>query len=153
MREILNPFEELLVRLVKAGIHFITVGGLACAMNGYVRPTEDVDLLIKRDPENIKRLLKFLSTYGLGFGAELQESDFSDEEGAVRVIEDFPIDLFVVMSGKHFEDFQSQIEQIDLQGIPIPYLSKEGLIELKKESLREKDKMDVLNLKNLCKKG
>lgn len=151
MKKTLNPFEELLVLLVKEKIQFITVGGIACAFNGYVRATEDVDLLIKKDPANIRKLLNFLAHYGQRFGAELNEIDFSDEEGAVRVIEEFPIDLFVVMSGKHFEDFEKSIQWIDIQGHSIPYLSKEALIELKKDSFREKDRIDVLNLQQILK--
>lgn len=78
MKKTSNPFEELLVGLVDAGVTFVTVGGIACAFNGYVRTTEDV-----------------------------------------------------------------------LEGRPIPYLSREALIELKTDSLREKDKMDVVQLKAL----
>ncbi|HCU23499.1 MAG TPA: hypothetical protein DF383_00665 [Deltaproteobacteria bacterium] len=138
----------MLVGLVEAEIEFVTVGGIACALNGLVRSTEDVDILVKRDAENIQRLLKFLGQYGEGFGAELNESDFADEEGALRVVEEFPLDIFTVMSGKHFEDFEKQIRRINLQGQLIPYLSREALIELKKDSFRDKDKMDVIQLKN-----
>jgi hypothetical protein len=148
VNKISNPFEKLLVSLVEERIQFITVGGIACAFNGYVRATEDVDILIKRTSDNIQRLLKFLSHYGEGFGAELALEDFSDEEGAIRVIEEFPIDIFVVMSGKHFEDFEKEVEWISIQGKGIPYLSRSGLIALKKDSIREKDQMDVLALKN-----
>lgn len=149
MKKTSNPFEELLVGLVDAKVEFITVGGIACAFNGYVRATEDVDILIRRAPPNIAKLLKFLSGYGEGYGAELQETDFSDEEGAIRVIENFPIDIFVLMSGKHFEDFSGQMKMVQLQGRSVPYLSRDGLIALKAESLREKDKMDVIQLKAL----
>lgn len=149
MKKTSNPFEELLVGLVDAGVTFVTVGGIACAFNGYVRATEDVDVLVKRNPENIRKLLQFLSSYGEGYGAELQDTDFSEEEGAVRVIEEFPIDIFVLMSGRRFEDFESQIKTIELEGRPIPYLSREALIALKADSLREKDKMDVVQLKAL----
>lgn len=151
MKKILNPFEELLVLLVEEGVQFITVGGIACAFNGYVRTTEDVDLLVKRDPANVQKLLNFLAHYGQGFGKELNEADFSDEEGAIRVIEEFPIDLFVVMSGKHFEDFEKSIQWVEIHGCQIPFLSKEALIELKKGSLREKDRIDVLNLQQISK--
>ncbi len=152
MQKTLNPFEELLVGLSKVGIEFITVGGLACALNGYVRATEDVDILIKRTPDNIRKLLQFLAQYGEGYGAELAESDFSDEEGAVRVIEEFPIDIFVVMGGNHYEQLEGYIKKINIENVEVNYLSKEGLIELKKESVREKDKLDVLALSNLAKK-
>ncbi|MCP5468033.1 MAG: hypothetical protein H7A32_02050 [Deltaproteobacteria bacterium] len=149
MKETFDPFEKLLVGLVQNKIDFILVGGLACAFNGYVRPTEDVDILIKRNSANIKRLLKFLSSYEEGYGSELKEEDFSYEEGAIRVIESFPIDIFVVMSGKNFESLESEINYFSLDKIQIPYLSKKALINLKKNSLRDKDKMDVIQLSQI----
>jgi hypothetical protein len=39
-------FEKLLVLLAEAGVQFIVVGGVAVSMQGYVRLTEDVDLLL-----------------------------------------------------------------------------------------------------------
>lgn len=146
MNQTLNPFEELLVSLVDHKIDFMTVGGLACVLNGHVRATEDVDLIIKRTKENIQRLISFLSSYGQGYGGELSESDFTDEEGAIRVIEEFPIDIFVVMGGRHFEDLEKYKQTEDVLGRHIPYLNKEGLILLKQNSVREKDKIDVVHL-------
>ena len=39
-------FEKLLVLLAEAGVRFIVVGGVAVTLQGYVRLTEDVDLLL-----------------------------------------------------------------------------------------------------------
>ena len=39
-------FEKLLVGLVNAGVDFATVGGVAVSLNGHVRATEDVDILL-----------------------------------------------------------------------------------------------------------
>jgi hypothetical protein len=144
-----NPFEELLVSLVRSGIEFITVGGIACAFSGYIRATEDVDILIRRNPENVRRLLDFLAGYGEGYGSELNESDFQDEEGAIRVVEEFPLDIFTVMGGQHYEELKQHIQLYELDGLEIPYLSTEGLIELKKGSVRAKDKVDVEALQAL----
>jgi len=149
MKKTSNPFEELLVGLVRANVEFITVGGIACAFNGYVRATEDVDLPIKSEPQNIRRLLQFLSGYGEGHAGQLQESEFTEEEGAIRVIEDFPIDIFTIIAGHRYGDFEKSTQLIEIQDCKIPFLSKEGLIELKRNSPREKDKMDVLNLSNI----
>jgi len=149
MNPTLNPFEELLVGLVQSKIEFITVGGMACAMNGYLRATEDVDIIIKHHPENIQKLIQFLSTYGQGFGAQLQETDFSDEEGAIRLIEEFPIDIFVVMGGNHYEELKPYQESVAIEQTQIPFLNAEGLIRLKKNSVRQKDKIDVVNLQAL----
>lgn len=149
MNPTLNPFEKLLVDLVSAKVEFITVGGIACVMNGYIRATEDVDILIKKNKENIKKLVTFLSSYGEGYGSQLQDSDFEYEEGAVRLIEEFPLDIFVIMGGNRYEDLTKFVQTIDVAGYQIPFLNAEGLIQLKTNSVREKDKIDVLNLKKL----
>ncbi len=149
MNPTLNPFEKLLVGLVEAKVDFMTVGGMACVMNGYVRATEDVDILIKNNPDNVKKLISFLSGYGEGFGKELSEADFSDEEGAIRVIEEFPIDIFVVMGGRHFEELEKYRQSVAIEEVSIPFLNSEGLILLKRGSVRPKDKMDVVQLETL----
>ena len=45
-----SSFEKLLVLLVKSDVRFITVGDIAVCLNGYVRLTEDVDILIDPVP-------------------------------------------------------------------------------------------------------
>ncbi len=149
MKRTSNPFERLLVDLVHSGVRFITVGGLACAFAGHVRATDDVDILISPERENIEKLIAFLSTYGEGYGAELSMADFGDEEGAVRVIEEFPIDIFVVMGGHHYDDLERYTEQFDLGEVMLPTLNAKGLLKLKEGSVREKDKLDVLALRAL----
>lgn len=39
-----------------AGVKFIIIGGLACAIHGSARITHDVDVVYRRTPENIVRL-------------------------------------------------------------------------------------------------
>ena len=43
-----TPYEKLLAKLARAEVKFIIVGGVAVALNGFVRTTEDVDILIER---------------------------------------------------------------------------------------------------------
>lgn len=46
-------FERLLVALARAGIDFAIVGGVAVSLNGFVRATDDVDILVGVSPENV----------------------------------------------------------------------------------------------------
>lgn len=94
-----GPFENVLAALTRAEVRFLVVGGVASALNGFVRTTEDVDILVDADPDNIRRMLEVLSRFGEGHATELRVDDFTDEEGAVRLIEDFPIDIFTRMGG------------------------------------------------------
>jgi hypothetical protein len=144
-----TPFEKLLVALVRADVAFMTVGGVACSLSGFIRTTEDVDILVARNTVNLNRLLETLGKIGEGAARELTADDFPDEEGAVRVVEDFPIDLFVRMGGHRYEDLISFVRHVELDGKQVPYLGPQGLILLKKDSLREKDQIDVLALRRL----
>ena len=145
----MNEYEELLVLLARNDVRFITVGGFACAFNGYVRPTEDVDILVDNSPKNLSTLLHVLSNYNEGCAKELNVNDFTDEEGAFRIIEKFPIDIFVKMSGSYYKDFEKHIKYRSIENHSIPFLDRPQLIRLKENSLREQDKMDVLKLKSL----
>ena len=100
-------FEKLLVVLAEAKVKFIVVGGVAVSMQGYVRLTEDVDLLLDDATDNLQRLLTVLGSYGEGFARELSLEDFTDEEGAIRIVEEVEscqMDLFTVMAGMHYAD-------------------------------------------------
>lgn len=136
-------FEELLTLLSDGGVKFIVVGGVACALNGFVRATEDLDILIEPSEKNIKTILNVLKGWGEGYADELQISDFAVSPGAIRVIEDFPLDIFTVLNEKTYDQL-SQNTNRTKQGIL--YLNRGALIEIKKNSSREKDKIDVLAL-------
>ena len=66
-----TPNEKLLENLGKAEVKFIVVGGLAVALNGFVRTTEDVDILVETSAANINRLLHALGSFGQGHAREL----------------------------------------------------------------------------------
>ena len=149
MKPELTTFEKLLAALADAQVDFLCVGGVACALCGFVRATEDVDIVVARDHANLVKLLAVLRTFGAGAAAELTPADFSDEEGAIRIVEDFPLDIFVRMSGKSYADLLPHRRWHEVGGLHIPYLDPTGLIELKQASWREKDRIDVVALQRL----
>jgi len=145
-------FEKLLVLLADAHVDFVLVGGLAVTLQGYVRFTEDVDLLVDSDPDNIRCLLESLANYGEGFARELSTEDFLVEEGAIRIVEEAEqcqIDLFTIMSGRTFSDVIKDADSFTLQGREIRYASKGSLIGWKERSVREKDRLDASALRRL----
>jgi hypothetical protein len=143
-----TPYEKLLETLARAEVKFIVVGGVAVALNGFVRTTEDVDILIDGSIENVGRLLTALSGFGEGHARELTSADFDDAEGAVRIIEDFPLDVFTVLRGKHYVDLIGSIRQTRIGDVDVNYLNAEALIAMKEQSEREKDRIDVSALRS-----
>src|SRR5450432_2681123 len=118
-----TPYEKLLASLAKAEVKFIVVGGLAVALNGFIRATEDVDILVERSGENLATMLRALSSFGEGHARELSMADFDETEGAVRVIEEFPLDIFTVLRGKTYADLIGSAEQTQIDKLDICYLN------------------------------
>jgi hypothetical protein len=141
-----------LARLAEAEVQFLVVGGIAVVLNGYVRLTEDIDILIEDSAVNIGRLLDCLRGFGEGFARELSVEDFNEDEGAIRIIEETErceIDIFTRMTGLRYADLIGDAASYDLNGHPVRYASKATLIRLKSGSVREKDRMDVSALTKL----
>ncbi len=149
LREITSPFEKLLVALVSDGIDFAVVGGLAVVFNGYPRLTLDADILVSSIPVNLNKLLESLKQWGEGWARELKIEDFTAGEGAVRVAEEFELDIFTRMRDKTLDDFRPRLRYLEAHGVRIPYLAPEDLIYLKEGSWREKDKFDVQALREI----
>ena len=142
-RETLSRFEKLLAGLVRAKVDFAVVGGVAVILNGYHRQTNDTDILVDPSPENVRRLLGFLGDWGEGWARELHLNDFSPQEGAIRIIEEFELDLFTQMSGRRLSDFRPHLRHLQSGDCLIAYLNPSQLIELKSGSWRDKDRLDV----------
>ncbi len=136
-------YAEVLAALSRADVRFIVVGGWAVAYAGFERLTLDLNLLVDREPANLRTLLDVLTRLGDGAAAELAPEDFPLEEGAVRIAETLVFDLFVLMSGQTYADLLPQTALHDVDREPVRFLNADGLIALKSESLRPKDRLDA----------
>ena len=145
----MTAFADLLADLGRHEVEFILVGGLAVALAGYARTTEDVDVLVEASEPNLRRLLGALAEFGDGHGATLAPTDFPLEEGCIRVAEDFDLDIFTLMGGRTYADLLPLSAEHAVQGVAIRALTAEGLIRLKSDSVRPKDRLDVEVLRSL----
>jgi hypothetical protein len=142
-------FEKLLVELARHNVDFAVVGGVAVSLNGFVRATDDVDILVHEAPDNVRRLLDCLSQWGEGWARELRPDDFIPQEGSIRVMEEFDLDIFTRMRGHSLEDFRPRLRYLQTGEARVPYLPPEALIVLKEGSWREKDQIDVAALREI----
>lgn len=60
MTEVAGRLRTTVEALSVAGIDFVIVGGVAAALQGATRVTQDVDILFDRDPANRSLLATFL---------------------------------------------------------------------------------------------
>ena len=64
-------------------------------------------------------------------------------------MEEFDLDIFTRMGGHTFNEFRPRLRYLHTSGARVPYLSPADLILLKQDSWREKDKLDVLAMKEI----
>ncbi len=139
----LSQYGKLLADLAKAGVDYAVVGGLAVIFNGYPRFTLDADIIVGDSKENLERLLASLRHWGEGWAKELSIEDFPAEEGAIRVVEDFELDIFTRLRGRSLEDFRDDLRSLVFHDVKIAFLSPAGLLHCKESSVREKDILDT----------
>ena len=138
-----DPVLHLLQRFHDEQVEYVLVGGQAVRLNGFLRATEDIDVLVKAtrsNGEKIKQAMKFLPA-----AADLETDWFvanSDDEIAnIRVADDLLVDLLFSVNGQTYESVQPFVREIDVDGVLIRVLDIDGLL-LTKTDYREKDLLD-----------
>lgn len=135
-----------LARLLhEANVEYALVGGYAIASHGFNRQSEDIDLLVNPAVENSRRWIVALSHLPDQATRELEQSPdvFADDKRyALRVNDEFTVDIMPSVAGRSWSELQPYIETIDLDGVPLRVLNLEGLL-LTKQGQRPKDQMDA----------
>jgi hypothetical protein len=113
------------------GANYLVIGGIACALHGYIRATTDVDILIERTLPNAERVLDALSRLGFGFAGEWLPKEILARP--ITVIGDDPqIDIFTIAWRIRYEDAVKRSSVVDVEGVPIPLIGIDDLIETKR---------------------
>lgn len=123
------------------------IGGHACILHGMVRTTEDVDVLIDPSEENCRRVIEALSNLEDGAARELSPKDILDNV-VVKIADDVEVDVSIHAWKVSYTEALTDAQQIEIDGITIPYLGIQTLIA-SKETYREQDAIDRLRLLDL----
>jgi hypothetical protein len=120
-------------------VEYALIGGYALALQGIVRLTEDVDILVEPTLENTRRWVRALSKLPDGAAKELAGDDTLHEElYAIRINDEFTVDVMNSASGFTWRDLASYRTRIE--GIEV--ISLEGLLRMKEHG-RLKDQADA----------
>lgn len=133
---------KLLARFREEGVEYVLIGGQAVRLNGFLRATEDVDVLLRpgrANGERVKRALDFLAS-----SAELDADWFEPAAGAaenIRVADELIVDLLFVANGETYESVQPFVREVVIEDVPVRVLNIDGLLRTKTDT-REKDVLD-----------
>ena len=133
--------------LRKNNVNFVVIGARACALHGYVRATEDIDILIQQEKNNLEKVIQAVKDLYPHMEEEITPEDFYSSI-VIKILDEPELDLTISAWSLTFEDAQKDICKIILDDVEIPYLGLESLIK-SKETEREQDIWDVKVLKEI----
>jgi hypothetical protein len=124
-------------------VEYLVVGGYAMAFHGAPRFTGDIDLLIKSDNANAKRVLASLSEFGFG-SLGLSEADFVSPRNVIQLgVPPIRIDILTSLSGVEWQKAWAGRVAGDYGGVSAFFIGKTELIVNKKALGRKKDLADI----------
>jgi predicted nucleotidyltransferase len=142
---------ELLERLVAREIRFVVVGGLAVNAWGYVRGTQDVDLVPDPTSDNLDRLATLLAE--LGGRVEVTEGRLAADairtfliagERTLVTTDLGPVDVLQGLPQiPAFGELDADAVEVDLDGTVVRVCSLGSLLAMKRASGRARDRDDL----------
>ncbi len=140
-------FLEILRTLSGHKVDFIVVGGICGVLHGAPVTTFDLDLVHSRSQDNLNRLisaLEELDAYYRGRGDQRLKpglSHLSSPEHQLLMTTFGPLDLLGAIGiGHSYDDLMKHTVVLEVGGLQVQVLDLETLIEVKKETISDKDK-------------
>lgn len=158
----LASLEALARSLNEGNVRYLIAGGLAVNAHGYIRFTQDVDLVIALDTTNIARAFEMLAKLGYKPAVPITAGQFADSELRQQWIRDKGMRVLNFFSDRHREtnvdvfvalpfDFEREIAgamQGELApGLSVRFVSLSTLIAMKELANRPRDIDDVQHLR------
>ena len=145
--EVETKFRELISTLSRANVEFIVVGGVAATGHGSARLTRDLDVVYRRTPENISRLVSALLPLNPYLRGAPPGLPFSWSEETIRKGLNFTLitklgalDLLgEITGGGTYENILPHSIKLQLHGTECFCLGLDYLIKVKRAAGRPKD--------------
>src|SRR5881397_471381 len=144
------PLLRVCSLLNNRGAKYLIVGARACWLHGYIRATMDVDILVPEDLENHARIIAALSELEDHAAAELTPRDLL-ENVVVKIADEVEVDVSTRAWKVSYPQAVPNACEVVIDGVRVPYLGLDSLIA-SKETYREKDQLDLLQLRHLKQK-
>jgi hypothetical protein len=139
-----TPEEHDIVKLCSSlndqDARYLVVGGIAVNNQGFLRATEDIDLLIEGSRINQAKVLRALEVLSDKAVLQVKDDDL-DHYTVVRVADEIVVDLMLSACGITYPEAEPEIEFKELHGVRIPFASAKLLLRMK-QTYREKDIAD-----------
>jgi predicted nucleotidyltransferase len=153
MQESVPQIIKILQILDEYQVKFIIVGGVCAVLHGAPVTTFDLDIVHSREPENLRRLADVLEMLNASYrGHSKQIKPYVESLASpghhLLITHLGPLDILgTIEKGLDYAALIGHSEEIRIEGRTFRLLNLEHLIEIKKDSLFEKDRAKLPLLK------
>ena len=145
---------ELIGALVRAGVDFVVIGGVAVVVQASPRFTRDLDITYATDTANLERLGALLVALDARLRGVEDDVPFTPDARTLRhaqmltlTTRNGALDLLVDPPGSPgYPALRRHADVVDLDGAPVRIASLEDLIEMKRAAGRPQDEIDIESL-------
>jgi hypothetical protein len=160
----LETLEHVARALNQANVPYIVVGGLAVVVHGYGRTTQDIDLVVRLEPDTIQAAFMALASQGYRPIVPVTASQFADPQQRARWISEKGMKVLSFFSDQHrntpvdvfvSEPFDFAVEYAAARlhqlapGVEIRIVNLAALVRLKHAAGRPQDLVDIAKLRLL----
>jgi hypothetical protein len=135
--------------LATSDVEFVVVGALAAVVQGAPLVTSDVDIVHRRTPENVRRLVAVLvnqldARYRGQFDRILRptEETLTGTGHSLLQTKLGPLDVLgAIEGGRDYDVLRPRSLRVELEGHAVYVLGLEAIVEIKRGSTRRKDQL------------
>lgn len=138
-----RDLREFIELLNAHDVRYLIVGAYALAHHGRPRYTGDIDFFVEASAQNAERLSQVLRQFGFA-NVGVAEEDFTVPDQIVQLgVEPHRMDIMTSISAVAFDEAWDTREYGDLDGLRVPFISKELLKRNKAAVGRKQDLADI----------
>lgn len=141
-----EAIKQVLAALEREGVRYVVFGAAALNFHGLARFTEDLDLFVAPERENIEALKNALrSVFEDPHIDEISADDLLGDYPAVQYVPPsgtFHIDILVKL-GEAFGYEDLEVQRLPFEDLSISVASPASLYKMKRDTVRLKDRADA----------
>jgi nucleotidyltransferase AbiEii toxin of type IV toxin-antitoxin system len=142
----LDPARLVLEALEREGVRYAVFGAVALGIHGLARSTEDLDLFLAPERDNVERLKRALhSVFDDPTIDEILADDLLGDYPAVQYVPPegaFHLDILTRL-GEAFRWEDLDLERAPFEGLTVSVVSPRTLYRMKRDTVRTKDRADA----------
>jgi len=137
-----RDFKDFVSLMNANGVEYVIVGSFALSFHGHPRATGDMDVWIRRSPENASRILKALDEFGFG-SLGVTEDDLLEDKVIQLGQPPVRIDLMTELDGLTPDEIWAGRIAGRFGDMSVFYLGREAFVRNKRSLGRHKDLADL----------